>query len=208
MILNAIVLEPTHKNIGYICVPYKHDNFSVSVKDYWTLSKNFSSIYFVTATFSDDIKPYFPSSTNHYLLGKFNDDTDIIKNHKKFMNDSPSFVFSINDELFERNIKQMQRFVSIYYVEFNDQEAISDISNVIVKKDRIQQAGFAHLSIFCENKPKFTFPYSDRIIILEVADDRSPQSICKYCEKTRQDISRKGVVMNNLVSFSLLEKLK
>ena len=124
------------------------------------------------------------------------------------MNDSPSFVFSINDELFERNIKQMQRFVSIYYVEFNDQEAISDISRVIVKKDRIQQAGFAHLSIFCENKPKFTFPYSDRIIILEVADDRSPQSICKYCEKTRQDISRKGVVMNNLVSFSLLEKLK
>ena len=102
----------------------------------------------------------------------------------------------------------MQRFVSIYYVEFNDQEAISDISNVIVKKDRIQQAGFAHLSVFCENKPKFTFPYSDRIIILEVADDRSPQSICKYCEKTRQDISRKGVVMNNLVSFSLLEKLK
>ncbi len=64
------------------------------------------------------------------------------------------------------------------------------------------------MSVFCENKPKFTFPYSDRIIILEVADDRSPQSICKYCEKTRQDISRKGVVMNNLVSFSLLEKLK
>ena len=57
--MNVIVLEPTHKKIGYICVPYKHDNFSVSVKDYWTLSKNFSSIYFVTATFSDEIKPYF-----------------------------------------------------------------------------------------------------------------------------------------------------
>jgi len=178
------------------------------VKDDWSSSKNFNSIYFVTATFADEIKPYFPSSTNHYLLGKFNDDRDIIKNHKKFMNDSPSFVFSISDELFERNMDQSQKFVSIYYVEFNDREAISDISNVIVKKDRIQQAGFADLNIFCDNKPKFTFPYSDRIVILEVSDDRSPQSICKYCEKTRQDISRKGVVMNNLVSFSLLEKLK
>jgi len=41
-----------------------------------------------------------------------------------------------------------------------------------------------------------------------VADERSPQSINQYCEKTRQDISRKGVIMNNFVSFSLLEKLK
>lgn len=204
----VIVLESSKQKIGYICVPYRHDTFSVSVKDDWSSSKNFNSIYFVTATFADEIKPYFPSSTNHYLLGKFNDDRDIIKNHKKFMNDSPSFVFSISDELFERNMDQSQKFVSIYYVEFNDREAISDISNVIVKKDRIQQAGFADLNVFCDNKPKFTFPYLDRIVILEVSDDRSPQSICKYCEKTRQDISRKGVVMNNLVSFSLLEKLK
>ena len=193
---------------GYVCVPYLHNHDSIELKDLWVNSRNIDSLFFVTSTFSEESKPYFPSSTNHYLLGKFNDDIDIIKNHKKFINNSPSFVFSINDELFERNIKQIQRFVSIYYVEFDDQEAVSDISNVIVKKDRIQQAGFAHLNVFCENKPKFTFPYSDRIIILEVADDRSPQSICKYCEKTRQDISRKGVVMNNLVSFSLLEKLK
>ena len=193
---------------GYVCVPYLHNHDSIELKDLWVNSRNIDSLFFVTSTFSEESKPYFPSSTNHYLLGKFNDDIDIIKNHKKFINNSPSFVFSINDEFFERNIKQIQRFVSIYYVEFDDQEAVSDISNVIVKKDRIQQAGFAHLNVFCENKPKFTFPYSDRIIILEVADDRSPQSICKYCEKTRQDISRKGVVMNNLVSFSLLEKLK
>jgi len=48
----------------------------------------------------------------------------------------------------------------------------------------------------------------DKIVVLEVSDDRSPQSINKYCENTRKDISRKGVVMNNFVSLSLLEKLK
>ncbi|GIS96374.1 MAG: hypothetical protein CM1200mP23_1800 [Nitrososphaerota archaeon] len=46
--------NPNHKKIGYVCVPYKHDNFSVSVKDDWASSKNFSSIYFVTATFADE----------------------------------------------------------------------------------------------------------------------------------------------------------
>jgi hypothetical protein len=77
-----------------------------------------------------------------------------------------------------------------------------------VKKDKIRQAGFAHLNLFCSDKPKFTFPHAQKIVIIEVSDERSPQSINQYCEKTRQDISRKGVVMNNFVSLSLLEKLK
>ena len=38
--------------------------------------------------------------------------------------------------------------------------------------------------------------------------DESHQSDNKYCEQTRRDICRKGIVMNNLVSFSILEKLK
>jgi hypothetical protein len=62
--------------------------------------------------------------------------------------------------------------------------------------------------LFCSDKPKFTFPHTQKIVTIEVSDDRSPQSINQYCEKIRQDISRKGVVMNNFVSLSLLEKLK
>ena len=63
-------------------------------------------------------------------------------------------------------------------------------------------------SLVSNDKPKFTFPHTEKIVIVEVSDARSPQSINQYCEKTRQDISRKGVVMNNFVSLSLLEKLK
>ena len=43
---------------------------------------------------------------------------------------------------------------------------------------------------------------------MEVSSEKSHQSDNKYCEQTRLDICRKGIVMNNLVSFSLLEKLK
>jgi len=202
------VLDSKPKKSGYVCVPYQHDKFSIDVKDMWTSSRNIDSIYFVTATFSDECKPYFPFSTNHYLLAKFDDEEKLMKDAEKFTNSKPSFVFTVDNELFERDMDSEQTFISTYYLEYHDPDAISDVANTVVKKDKIRQAGFAHVNLFCDDKPKFTFPYTEKIVILEVADDRSPQSINKYCEKTRQDISHKGVVMNNFVSLSLLEKLK
>ena len=202
------MLKKNTKKSGYVCVPYQHDKFSIDVKDMWNSSRNVKSIYFVTATFSAECKPYFPFSTNHYLLAKFDDEEKLIKDAAKFTNDKPSFVFTIDDTLFERDLSNERTFVSTYYLEYHDSDAISDVAKTIVKKDKIRQAGFAHLNLFCNNKAKFTFPHTEKIVVLEVSDDRSPQSINQYCEKTRQDISRKGVVMNNLVSLSLLEKLK
>ena len=202
------MLNSTPKKSGYICVPYQHDKFSIEVKDMWISSRNVKSIYFVTATFSDECKPYFPFSTNHYLLAKFDDEEKLVKDAEKFTNSKPTFVFTVDNELFERDFDKEQRFISTYYLEYNDSEAKADVAKIIVKKDKIRQAGFAHLSLFCSEKPKFVFPHTQKIVVIEVSDDRSPQSINQYCEKTRQNISRKGVVMNNFVSLSLLEKLK
>jgi len=189
-------------------VPYQHDKFSIDVKDMWSSSRNIKSIYFVTATFSDECKQYFPFSANHYLFAKFDDEQKLIKDAEKFTDSKPSFVFTVDNELFERDLDSERSFISTYYLEYNDPDALSDIANTIVKKGKIRQAGFAHVNMFCDDKPKFTFPYTEKLIVLELSDDRSPQSINKYCEKTRQDISRKGVVMNSFVSLSLLEKLK
>ena len=189
-------------------MPYQHDKFSIDVKEMWNSSRNIKSIYFVTATFSEECKPYFPFLTNHYLLAKFNDEEKLVKDAAKFTNSKPTFVFTVDNELFERNLDNEQSFVSTYYLEYNDSDAISDVAKIIVKKDKIRQAGFAHLNLFCSDKPKFVFPHTDKIIIIEVSDERSPQSINQYCEKTRQNISRKGIVMYNFVSLSLLEKLK
>ena len=202
------MLNSKPKKSGYVCVPYQHDKFSIDVKEMWTSSRNVKSIYFVTATFSDECKPYFPFSANHYLLAKFDDEEKLVKDAAKFTNSKPAFVFTVDDELFERDFDKEQRFISTYYLEYNDSEAISDIAKIIVKKDKIRQAGFAHLNLFCSDKPKFVFPHKDKIVIMEVFDERSPQSINQYCEKTRQNISRKGIVMYNFVSLSLLEKLK
>jgi len=202
------MLNSTPNKSGYACVPYQHDKFSIDVKDMWISSRNIKSIYFVTATFSDECKPYFPFSTNHYLLAKFDDEEKLIRDAAKFTNSKPTFIFTIDNELFERDFDKEQSFISTYYLEYNDSEAIADVAKIIVKKDKIRQAGFAHLSLFCSEKPKFVFPHTQKIVVIEVSDDRSPQSINQYCEKTRQNISRKGVVMNNFVSLSLHEKLK
>ena len=202
------MLNSKPKKSGYVCVPYQHDKFSIDVKDMWSSSRNIKSIYFVTATFSDECKQYFPFSANHYLFAKFDDEQKLIKDAEKFTDSKPSFVFTVDNELFERDLDSERSFISTYYLEYNDPDALSDIANTIVKKGKIRQAGFAHVNMFCDDKPKFTFPYTEKLIVLELSDDRSPQSINKYCEKTRQDISRKGVVMNNFVSLSLLEKLK
>ena len=64
------------------------------------------------------------------------------------------------------------------------------------------------MDLYSSEIPKFTFPYKDHIVVLEVSSDKSHQSVNKYCERTRRDVSRKGITMTNLVSLSVLEKLK
>ena len=89
-------MKSNPKKTGYACVPYQHDKFSIDVKDMWISSRNIKSIYFVTATFSDECKPYFPFSTNHYLLAKFDDEEKLVKDAAKFTNSKPRHHYRRN----------------------------------------------------------------------------------------------------------------
>ena len=82
---------------GYVCAPYLHDHDSIELKDNWVSSKNVENLYFVTATFSEDSKPYFSTSSNHYILAKFKDPEKITKEILSQNTDKPSFLFKIND---------------------------------------------------------------------------------------------------------------
>ena len=137
------------KSSGYICVPYKHDKLSIKIKDLWTSSRNIKTIHFVTITFSEDSKPYFPSSTNHYLLAKFSDNKKVLQQAQKFVNNNPSFVFSIDDEFFRRNMGNECNFVSLYYLEYDDPSDLCETGMMIAKKEKIRQAVLAHMDLFC-----------------------------------------------------------
>jgi hypothetical protein len=172
-------------------------------------SKNIEKLFFVTGTFSSESKPYFSNSTNHYILAKFKDSALISKELSKFNQDKTSFMFNIKDELFQREVQGDINFISVYYLEYGDDgEDLQEIANLLLKRDKIEVAGLGNMNTFCLNTSKFTFPYSENIIVIEVASEKSHQSVKKYCDQTRRDANRKGMSMANLVSLSILEQLK
>ncbi|QLH02547.1 hypothetical protein C5F47_02705 [Nitrosopumilus cobalaminigenes] len=194
---------------GYVCAPYLHNHESVELKESWTNSKNIEKLFFVTGTFSTESKPYFSDSTNHYILAKFKDSAQITKDLIEHNQDKTSFLFNIKDDLFQREVPGETNFVSVYYLEYGDDgDDLQEIANLLLKRDKIEIAGFGNMSTYCLNPSKFTFPYSENIVVIEVASEKSHQSVKKYCDQTRRDINRKGMTMTNLMSLSILDQLK
>lgn len=203
------VLETNFMIGGYVCAPYSHDHNSIELKDAWINSRNIEDMFFVTATFSNESKPYFSSSANHYLLAKFKNNKKVVKEIDRYKQEKPYFVFTIDDDLFEREAEGTMNFVSVYYLEYGDSdEDFSEVADVVAKRVKVGRAGIGHMDLYSRKTPKFTFPYNDHIVVLEVSSEKSHQSVNKYCERTRRDVSRKGITMTNLVSLSVLEKLK
>jgi len=194
---------------GYVCAPYLHTHESIDLKESWISSKNIENLFFVTGTFSSDSKPYFSDSTNHYLLAKFKDSSLITKDLSKHNQEKTAFVFNIKDDLFQREVQGATNFVSVYYLEYGeDDEDLQEVANLLLKRDKIEKAGLGNMNVFCTNPSKFTFPYSENIVVIEVTSEKSHQSVKKYCDQTRRDINRKGLIMTNLMSLSILDQLK
>lgn len=206
---NIQALEKNTTMAGYACIPYSHDHDSIALKDTWENSRNVEDMFFVTATFSEESKPYFSTTANQYLLVKFKNNQKMERDIEKYPQQKASFVFKINEDLFQRNLENDVNFVSVYYLEYSESdEDVSEVANVVAKRDQVGTAGVGSMGLYCLEPPKFTFPYADHIVVLEVASEKGHQSVNKYCERTRRDVCRKGITMTNLVSLSVLEKLK
>ncbi len=194
---------------GYVCAPYLHTRRTTELSESWVASPNIEKLSFVTCTLSGEFKPYFSDSTNHYLLAKFKDSLEISNDLAKHNQDKMSFVFNVNEDLFQREVEGGTGFVSVYYLEYgSDYDGLQDVANILLKREKITKAAFGSMKTFCLVPSKFTFPYSDSIVVVEVASEKSHQSLKKYCEHTRRDANRKGLLMTNMMSLSILEQLK
>jgi hypothetical protein len=194
---------------GYACAPYLHNQNSLELKNSWVTSKNIEKLYFVTGTFSSDSKPYFSTAVNHYLLAKFNNNLIIEQELSEHIQDQTSFIFNIEDYLFEREVEEKTNFVSIYYLEYADNiDDLCEIAGSLLKKEKIEIAGFGNVSTTCSIPSKFTFPYSGNMVILEVASEKSHQSVKKYCDQSQRDINRRGLTLTSFLSLSILDNLK
>jgi len=149
---------------GYVCAPYLHTPKSVELKESWIHSKNIEKLFFVTGTFSSESKPYFDNSTNHYLLAKFKDSSQISQDISKHNQEKTSFVFNIKDDLFQREFQGKTNFISVYYMEYgDDDEDLHEIANLFLKRTKIDKAGFGKMTTYCLIPPKFIFPSSKNI---------------------------------------------
>ena len=194
---------------GYVCAPYLHNRDSLELKESWTSSKNVEKLFFVTGTFSSDSQPYFSTSANHYLLAKFKDGSIIEKELSNHVQEKTSFVFNIHDDLFEREVLGDTNFISIYYLEYDEgEEDLQEIAGILLKREKIEIAGLGNMTTTCSVPSKFTFPYSENIIVIEVASEKSHQSVKKYCDQTQRDVTRKGFTLSNSLSLSILDQLK
>lgn len=191
---------------GYLCIP--HDKQSGSLLENWKKSDNIVDIYFVTATFSDESTPYFPNKANHYILASFLEVSKILENIKNYRMDRLSLMFSFSNPLFERTGDKLN-YVSLYFTKYTNGDAeISELANTIARRERVKKASLAQMKLLASEQPKFIFPYSKNLLILELEGKKTHQTDQKYCERTRRDVARMGISLNNLVSFSILEKLK
>ena len=193
---------------GYVCAPYLHVDSSTKLKEVLENSDCVDDMYFATATFSEDGGAYFPSRTNTYLLAHFNDYEKTIKEVEKYKQDKPIFVFRNNDEFFERQREEKLNLVSIYYLDGHSSSDLLDLAMIVAKRQRVRRAEWDQMSLSTTEQPKFTFPYGDNLIVLEVSSDNTHQSDNKYCEKTRKEVARKGIRLTNLLNFSIIEKIK
>lgn len=191
---------------GYLCTP--HDKQSGSLIELWKRSDCIQDMYFAAATFSDESIPYFPNKANTYILASFRDMENILADIRNNNVDRLSFMFSFSNPLFERAADKLN-YISLYFTKYSSGDAaVGDLANTIARRERVKKASLAQMQLFASQQPRFTFPYSKNLVMLEVEGEKTHQTDQKYCERTRRDVARKGISLNNLVSFSILEKLK
>src|SRR5919108_5321695 len=171
--------------LGYVCTP--HEKKCGLLIDYWKQNSNIFDIYFVTATFSDETLPYFPKRANHYILASFTDVQNVLEDVRKQNMDSFSFIFTMNSTFFERCGEKLN-YISTYFTKYNyNAIEIAEVANVIIKRERVKRATLASIRILTTEQLRFTFPYSEKVIVLEVEGEKTHQSDQKYCERTRRD---------------------
>ena len=194
---------------GYVCVPYLQNNAFNTMKNTFEKSDFVDNMYLVTATFSEDGRAYFPSRSNTYLLARFKDRSQIMNEVEKCDQETPTFVFTKNDEFFERLDDNNLNLLSFYYLEHGNSESdLSELGYIVAKRDRVRRAEMGDLTLSTTQTQKFTFPYEKNLIVLEVSSDNKHQADNKYCEKTKREVQRKGIGMTTLLNLSVIEKIK
>ena len=195
---------------GYVCVPDGHNEASDTLQSLWKNSLYIQNMYFATSTFSSEGRSYFPDHANHYLLASFSDTESVRKDLAETASEYTSFMFPTKESLFDKPSMAKLNYLSVYFIKQSyDSENVKDLEDVFLRRrERLRTASLAEMQLIPDLPLKFPFPYSKDLIMIELENEKSHQSDQRYCEKTRKEVIKKGIDINNLVSFSILSELK
>ena len=191
---------------GYACVPYRHDASSVLLRNHWIKSSHIHSLFFATATFTQESKLYFEDFANHYIMACFGDMSIIQRDLARFEGGT-SFVFALNRPLADTNTDDSS-LISFYYEQYTDRYDGSGIEDVFESHSMVARASRGYLKTVSLRPPRFAFPYRDNIVALEATGHTGHLRLNQYCEKTKAELVRRGITLSRMMSVSVLETLK
>ncbi|MEM0364115.1 MAG: hypothetical protein QW450_02120 [Candidatus Nitrosocaldus sp.] len=196
--------------IDIVCVPYTHDEGSKRLKTYWRDSSNIIDLYFATVTMSNELRSYLTEYVNHYLIATYNDKEEVVEDIYTYIPSNISMLFSNKLELLDRPRISRLNFVSVNVLKRGyGRIEVKDLESVLQRKQwRIKTANLAMMQFIPERMLKFTYPYANNILLLQLDSDESHISEQRYCEKVRLDVIRRGIYVEHLMSLSILEQLK
>src|SRR3712207_9285985 len=90
-------------------------------------------------------------------------------------------MFSFSNPLFERTGDNLN-YVSLYFTKYTNGDAeISELANAVARRERVKKASLAQMKLLASEQPKFIFPYSKNLLILEVEGRSEERRVGKEC---------------------------
>lgn len=154
-------------------------------------------------TLDKSVADFFPSIASYYVLAR-TDGSDISLENLSGL-DKTKLAFKIaTKDLFSRTGQDKTRYISLYYTKYaTENSGLRDAAKIVARRDMVYRASLGEM-IVLGPKPKFDFPYKNNMFILEVGGDATHIAQFSYCEKTRRNVSRCGVSLNNMISLSVM----
>ncbi len=196
--------------IDIVCVHYMHDENTKNLKSQWLESSYVRDVYFATVTYSNEFASYLTEYVNHYMVATYVNRDAVVKDIYRYVPSRLSIFFSSKKDILDRPKISRLNFISVNVLKRGyGRLEIKDLEYVFARKQwRIKSASLVNMAIIPERALKFTYPYADNVLLLQLDSDESHISEQRYCEKVRMDIIRRGIYIENLINLSILEQLK
>jgi hypothetical protein len=196
--------------VEIVCLHYTHDEGTKRIREQWLDSHYIRDLYFASATYSTEFSSYLSEDANHYLVAVYTNRDALVSDIYRHVPSRLALFFSSKMDILDRAKISRLNFISANVLKRGyGRLEIDDLGYVFSRKQwRIKSASIASMAVIPQRALRFSYPYSDNILLLQLDSEESHISEQRYCEKVRMDIIRRGIYVDHLLSLSILEQMR